>query len=103
MQLQGKRTKNPLCVSDDEGELIWLFGNFLREMCYEEAPLLPTADDCVNICKASCAWKAPQLRMEVMLLGGYKDRESLLPGLSEDEKSNLCLLPGDVEGNTHTR
>ena len=99
--INGKRAPNPLYVNDADGELIWLVGNFLREMCYEEAPFLPTPDDCVAICEKSCAWQAPQLRKEVMLLGGYKDRESLLPGLSDAEKSALCILPSDVEGNMH--
>ena len=81
--INGVRVQNPLYVMDEDGELMWLFGNFLREMCYEEAPFLPTPDECVEICKASCAWQAPQLRKEVMLLGGYKDREFLLPGLSD--------------------
>ena len=96
-----KKTKNPDYVTDESGELLWKTGNFVREMCFQDAPLLPTPDECHMICKQCCAWNAPQLRKEVVMLGGYRDRESLLPTLSEEEKSNLCLLPSDVEGNTH--
>ena len=101
MVVEGKKVKNLLYATDDSGELIWVAGNFLRQMCYEEAPFLPTPDECENICRHSCAWHAPQLRKDVMYLGGYRERESLLPGLSESEKKSLCLLPSDVDGNTH--
>ena len=40
-------------------------------------------------------------RMQVLLLGGHKDRESLLPGLSDQAKSTLCILPSDIDGNMH--
>ena len=53
------------------------------------------------ICEASCAWQAPQLRMQVLLLGGQRDRESLLQGLSDQSKSALCILPNDKNGNIH--
>ena len=39
--------------------------------------------------------------MQVLLLGGHKDRESLLPGLPDQIKSTLCILPGDIDGNMH--
>ena len=76
----------------------WNFptGNVLRR-----GTVLPSADACVAICEASCAWQAPQLRMQVLLLGGHKDRESLLPGLPDQIKSTLCILPSDINGNMH--
>ena len=79
IKLDGQKFENPEYVKDDDGEMILRFGQFLREVCYQEAPFLPTGDQCVAICEAS--WQAPQLRMQVLLLGGQRDRESLLPGL----------------------
>ena len=99
--MDGRKVENAEYIKDYRGEMVWRFGNFLREMCYEEAPFLPSADACVAICEASCAWQAPQLRMQVLFLGGHKDRESLLPGLSDQIKSSLCILPGDIDGNMH--
>ena len=101
IKVDGQKVENPEYVKDDGGEIILRFGNFLREMCYQEAPFLPTGDQCVAICEASCAWQAPQLRMQVLLLGGQRDRESLLPALPEQSKSELCILPNDIDGNIH--
>ena len=39
--------------------------------------------------------------MQVLFLGGPKDRGFLLPSLSDQAKSALCMLPGDIEGNMH--
>ena len=39
--------------------------------------------------------------MQVLLLGGHRDRESLLPALPDQSKSELCILPNDMDGKIH--
>ena len=73
IKVNGQKIENPNYVTDDGGEMIVRFGNFLREVCYQEAPVFPIGDQCVAICQASCAWQAPQLRLQVLFLGGQRE------------------------------
>ena len=75
--------------------MIVRFGRFMRDMCYEQAPFLPDGDECMTICRKACAWPSPQLPLQVVLLGGQRDREALLPQLDSESKDKLCILPNN--------
>ena len=97
--VEGRKVSNPYYYGDEDGEMIVRFGRFMRDMCYEESPFLPSGDERMAICKAACAWQAPPLPMRVLMLGGQRECESLLLTLDEDGKHNLCIIPNYIEGH----
>ena len=50
IKVNGQKIENPEYVTEDDGEMIVRFGHFFREMFHQEAPILPTGDQCVAIC-----------------------------------------------------
>ena len=50
-------------------------------------------------CKKACAWQAPQLPLQVVMLGGQRDREALLPRLDSESKAKLCILANNNKGH----
>ena len=73
VRVGGISVQNPDYYGDEDGGIRVRFGRFMRNMCYEEAPFFPDGDECITICRKACAWQAPQLPMDVVMLGGQRD------------------------------
>ena len=97
--MKGISQRNPDYDCDEDGEMIVRFGRFMRNMCYEEAPFLPNGDECMATSRKACAWQAPQLPLQVVMLGGQRDREALLPRLDSESKDHLCILANNNKGH----